>query len=780
MSCSNEIDAEIHDDDPSGSGGATNTEELDNAHQTAPGRDGQGITGGPAPAFACAPPLPPNIAADWEALTAGVTSIDLGGGAPSALLVHGPQAFRVINDADGDVVVAAARRGLGRVVVWGHENQLTSQIDAADAGALAVNAARWAGDDHCPVVGVAPQLAALADFLTAQGFTVITTGPEELDQVDVFAAYMSFDYDQEQRAAITAFVDAGGGLLLGGQAWWWGTSHPDVLTDYPGNRLLEGTGITVTEDPWAIDGPVVSTPADAPTLVPNATHGLDALRRHWLGEITASPAQLDLAFAMNQATAQLLPVPAFGAYYCQAGLYTDALGASVVPTEANPIAPDQQPFEALALTIDIKRSAEGEPAQVTAHPAASDFPGDVGASSQAISRVLTIDGDHAGRDPRYTYAAPQRAAWRSTGLYAPAGAPIEVTVPSALVDAGLVVQIGSHTDTLWHRDQWERVPAIVRRDPIVTEVTTSASAFGGLVYVLVPVGATLGAIEIEVSGAHLAPHYVHGQTTSAQWVDELRDLPAPWAELESDAFVITVPAAAIRDLDDPVQLMDLWGEILDAQATLAAIPHDRPRAERFVLDRQISNGWMHAGYPMMGHIASTPGLIDRAHIETHGSWGPFHELGHGHQWRELGLPGVVEATVNLWSVHTSETVLGLGRAQAHPALTPAARAQRIADYLAGGADFWNDWSVWTALETYLQLQEAFGWQPFIDLHADYLAIPLGPQWSDQQKIDEFALTFGAQVDRDLGPFLLAWGLPLSPTVVDQLAQRPAWAENPMQ
>ena len=243
---------------------------------------------------------------------------------------------------------------------------------------------------------------------------------------------------------------------------------------------------------------------------------------------------------------------------------------------------------------------------------------------------------------------------------------------------------------------------------------------------------------------------------------------------------MTVPAEAIRTLDDPEALMNLWDAILDDQAALAGIPSDRPRAERFVLDRQISAGWMHSGYPIMAHLESTQEVVDRAFIESTGVWGPFHELGHNHQWREFVLPGTTEANVNLWSVHTSEEVLGIDRAAAHTALQPGARAQRIMDYVNGGADFWADWNVWTALETYLQLQEAFGWQPFTDLHANYYySLPANPALSDQEKIDAFALEFGLIVDRDLGPFFLAWGFPLSQGVLDQLAALPVWVGNPM-
>lgn len=42
---------------------------------------------------------------------------------------------------------------------------------------------------------------------------------------------------------------------------------------------------------------------------------------------------------------------------------------------------------------------------------------------------------------------------------------------------------------------------------------------------------------------------------------------------------------------------------MDSAADLASLPtRSRPRAERVVLDVQISAGWLHSGYPIMGWV----------------------------------------------------------------------------------------------------------------------------------------------------------------------------------
>ena len=105
--------------------------------------------------------------------------------------------------------------------------------------------------------------------------------------------------------------------------------------------------------------------------------------------------------------------------------------------------------------------------------------------------------------------------------------------------------------------------------------------------------------KVTVSGATVrAPRYVHGQTRLADWSATLRAAPAPWAELQTDNFVLTLPSAAVRGLADPGPLMARWKAVLDAEGDLAGVKRPRARRERMVLDVDISAGWMHSGYPV--------------------------------------------------------------------------------------------------------------------------------------------------------------------------------------
>ncbi|XP_032955169.1 TRPM8 channel-associated factor 2 isoform X2 [Rhinolophus ferrumequinum] len=190
-------------------------------------------------------------------------------------------------------------------------------------------------------------------------------------------------------------------------------------------------------------------------------------------------------------------------------------------------------------------------------------------------------------------------------------------------------------------------------------------------------------------------------------------------------------------------------------------------------------GWMHSGYPIMCHLESVQELINESSIRSRGLWGPIHELGHNQQRHGWEFPPhTTEATCNLWSVYVHETVLGIPRAQAHPALSPPKREKRIKEHLGKGAPLCN-WTVWTALETYLQLQEAFGWEPFTQLFAEYQTLRDTPK-DNAGKMNLWVKKFSEKVQKNLVPFFEAWGWPVQKEVADSLACLPQWRENPMQ
>ena len=88
---------------------------------------------------------------------------------------------------------------------------------------------------------------------------------------------------------------------------------------------------------------------------------------------------------------------------------------------------------------------------------------------------------------------------------------------------------------------------------------------------------------------HLSPA-TPGETSVEAWVGGIRDAPAPWAEMEFENIIITLPSTAVRDLDRPDEVAELWDSIMRAVADLAAKPAMFTRKERIVGDVQISAG----------------------------------------------------------------------------------------------------------------------------------------------------------------------------------------------
>ncbi|WP_437929881.1 M60 family metallopeptidase [Sorangium sp. So ce291] len=740
--------------------------------------------------FACrsataAPPACEFLPAkDHAALTQGITSIDVGGALPSALVVYGDTAFPVAVDAAHNAYIAAARVGAGKVVHYGHDAFLGDLL-YADLGAatLLLNTLAWMSPAKKPTVGVQPGLYVLAEFLTRHGFTVRTTTPSNLSGIDVYCMNSHTDYPDADVQKISAFMQSGGGLVSAGLAWWWGNSHTQAAENYPGNKYLRTAGIgvtTATSDslPDRSDRPI------SPLALSDVFHARKALSR--LVEHVSRRAQLpfadqDIAADTVVSAIDFFPL-SFTDYFTAANVLKEKT-APVVPTKANPLFVKDHPIKRLVVHIDHKYANESPPDEVKAHLAAADFPGAVPAGAMAISKTITIDGNYAGRDSRFGGAHPTKPVWRSTGVYAPAGKKIHVKIDAAAAGKGLAVLLGAHTDTLWESNTWSRFPAISRSFPLDAPEIDTASAFGGLVYVQVPVGSKLGPVTVTIEGGVGAPLFQLGETSLTAWQSVERSLPGPWAEITSDKFSITVPSAAIAALTNPNPVLGLWGGILDADADLAGIPRARPRAERILVDRQISNGYMHSGYPIMAGLDVQNDLVSLSRLMA-GSWGPLHELGHNHQWDPWALPGSIEASVNLWSVYAFEKVLGIPRGNAMPDrvadLAPAERAKRIQDYLAGGANFADKWKEFTALETYLQLQEGFGWEPFTQVFKQYYAdAPNTDPTNDQDKIDKWVLRFSLAVNKDLGPFFRAWGFPVSAGVLAEIGTLPAWEENPM-
>lgn len=400
-----------------------------------------------------------------------------------------------------------------------------------------------------------------------------------------------------------------------------------------------------------------------------------------------------------------------------------------------------------------------QPQHVRAVRAADFFPGKVPKDAKTVSRTITV------------HAATTR--WHSTGLYAAPGAAITVTVPKEFIDKALAVQIGCHNDYLGRKQSTARWPAIVVAGRIQSVRTQIANPLGGLVYIVVPNDADPSwSVKAAIDGAVESPRFVLGKTSPAEWKSRIRLLPGPWAEFESDKLVATVPASKVRTIDDPTKVVAFWKRVADAQDDLSG--RKRPRyKERMVCDVQISAGALHAGYPLMGHLYNAEDLVNYEKVSSRGTWGWFHELGHNHQrppWRHP-----IEVTVNIFSMYTMETVVGLKTHEVgwYKKCIPAVK-KFYADGLPDGRAAWTHGYA-LPLAMYMHMRKDFGWDFYKKVFREYER--MGPdKWprAQQDRRDLWLVITSKAAGRDLSPFYDRWGLATTKKARAQVASLPKW------
>lgn len=697
---------------------------------------------------------------DRSVLLEGVAEI-AAPGLPGAISVFSASAFAVIaggSDGHAAAVVAAARLGKGRVVALGHDGYFGAEaLATADTGRLMENAVRWASARVKPVVGCVGA-SELRSYLDRRGFdTRAIQLSDDLKAIHALTVPLRSLSDRE-RKVIGDFVRSGGGLITGGPAWGFLQLNPGKsVADYPFNPVLLSSGLAFADgmvDRTSPDGYLASHP------IPRRLNALVAVDDLLKGGL--SSAENAEAVASVMAAALSLP-PGRHPLSAKLTAIRSSKGARAIPTHDRPLT-TSEPLGRLALALDIHETMSAQPSAVRAHPAADIFPGRVAVDVSRALRTVVVDTTRWG--------------WRSLGVYAPAGEVVTVRVPMNVVGAGFSLQIGCHTDTLWHLDKWQRAPAIVRRFVVSRTEMRIASAFGGLVYLDVPSGFADQSVTLEVAGAVLSPRFVLGKTDTEEWRRTIRHAPAPWAELEGERIILSVPSRVVRTLEDPSEVLGIWDRGADIMAELTGIPLERRKPERFVNDEQISAGYMHSGYPIMTFTDVSEHFVNAAANRAGAnSWGQWHELGHNHQQGDWTFEGTGEVTNNVLTLYVFEKLCGMKWTESpHPALSREKCRERLNKYLVGGARF-DEWKrdPFLALYMYIQLIDGFGWEPLRQVLAEYRGLKSDERpRTDAAKRDQWMVRYSKRVGRDLSRFFSAWGVPVSDSARSSVNHLPIW------
>lgn len=698
--------------------------------------------------------------ADLDALLEGVTTIGKPG-VPGPLAVTSLDAFVVMTGhGQGDIalpLVVGARHAKGRVIAFGHTGYFSEDIlTQGDTERLLINSAHWlAGSRGRVRCWRQPELAAR---LRAAGLRA-----ENTDARDWMGSLDSFDavfvkpsaLDSAEVARLSDWVAKGGGVGLADLGWGWQQLNPDaVLADqHPGNRFGAPIGFV-----WA-DGTLARVdPVAKDRVLLEAASAAAALRQLRERDRTeeSAPFTDQLGGVLSSAVSA---VPANDKRLLAP--LEEWLGDRELanPTARDPLGPEEV-AERLAIVIRHRRNAALPPSEVRAAPTAAIFPGSVPDSAKrrrgARVNIAGVRGERV-----------------STGLYAAPGEVITVKVDAATVALDLRLRIGAHSDRLWNRPLWERHPEISSAHRIDRAEVFVASPHGGALYFELsePVS---DPIEVRVDGAVLAPRFRLGRTTADEW-RAARRAPAPWAELEAQHVILSVPSSEVRGLDDPTQLLELWDRVMATYVELDGRPL-ATRPERFVPDVDISAGYMHSGYPVMTHLDAAPWFVDPARVLGKPDpqvWGLWHELGHNRQSPDWTFDGTGEVTCNIYTLFVLDRISGVKPIE-HPRIAPL--HQKLEAYRANGSDF-EQWKKdpFLALYMYVQLQDEFGWDAYQAVFRKYLELDADARpKSDAEKRDLWLVMFSRTVERDLSSFFEEWGVPTSQLARDSLADLEAW------
>jgi len=408
------------------------------------------------------------------------------------------------------------------------------------------------------------------------------------------------------------------------------------------------------------------------------------------------------------------------------------------------------------------------------------FPGKVEAPAVA-SHSVKIDGSYPD-----LWAAPffqeDRPARKPTGSYLIPGTIATVVVPEALVDQGYQVRVGAHSWDLIKKPRVSRLYRVSAVYDITSTHVKVANPLGGGIYIEVPPGADAGVVEVTVKDAARSPYFSakpFHQTTLEQWLTVERHHKAPWADFQSEQYMMQVPTSWVYALDDPVTLMAAWDKSLEVSNEFMGRPKKFGRETLYnQVDTQLRGRAFHPGYPA-GNRMYDPTQDYGGNYAHHLIQGPqvahsyeFHELGHAYLFPKY--PGQREAVVNLPHVAVMNIAFDVPLDEAFRSsrsmdedtfrtLDTTATAWMMNDFFLAneGMPGYEAQYQLKGHARYVDIARLFGWQPLSDFYkqveADYAAGNPWPRTVDDTDMKTMHVSKHAQAD--LRPILHFWGVP---------------------
>jgi len=288
----------------------------------------------------------------------------------------------------------------------------------------------------------------------------------------------------------------------------------------------------------------------------------------------------------------------------------------------------------------------------------ANFPGAVNPPADPDeTHTVTINGSYLKTFGRMTMHA-DRPARKPTGTYLAPGSIATITVPPSMVGKGYEIRVGAHSWDFSNRPKIKRLD----RSSLVYSIDSSevkvASPLGGGIYIEVPYLADAGIVDVQIKNAVRSPFFSaksFHSTSLLEWQNIERKHPAPWADFQSDKFMMQVPTSWIYNFDDPAALMANWDDAMDAMNDLMGFPHIRGKEAMYPQVDVLFRASVYApGYPSV-NVKYDPTRDYGGNYGHHLLKGPqhapdylFHEEGHGYLF--VKFSGETESTVNLLHV----------------------------------------------------------------------------------------------------------------------------------
>ncbi len=466
-------------------------------------------------------------------------------------------------------------------------------------------------------------------------------------------------------------------------------------------------------------------------------------------------------------------------------LKLDAHRGELIPSMERPLVltdPLQRLRYFLNHGIESAKAAE-DPSFVA--PAAKHFPGAVDASvpreKELKVRIVPRTGRQGLWEEDEAYLRPH-----PTGCYAAPGEIVSLVVPQALVGKAQVM-IGLHRDDLVMSGDFDESGLkregfdLTTTKDIEEANTRISSPYGGPVFVCIAnKDQAEPPFEITLSGVVKAPRFKSGETSLEEWKTSIRARKVPWAELESDSLLISLPSSRISHLDDPKAVLDFWDAVLAADAELACVPAKRKVIEHVVIDREVSAGYMYCvtDRVVVPDDDSCALMLDVEKLRKEGSWGHFHELGHRHQFADIDFAGTEEVTVNLFTLYVYRKLLNQDHytCRREDDWSRETVMANIRKYLRKPSfKVWQD-DPFLALSFFVPVLDEFGWEPIQKMHAEYRRTPKEKlPTTEAEKRDFFYQHLSRALGRDLWTYFQRWAIPVRKSArIPSSEKLPTW------